>query len=142
MKEYPWGKGTVNLVYDSTANDSDKSFTVPVGKVWQLLWVRYRISTTATVGNRIMAVYITNGVNNIASGTVSAVIAASKVGVGMYGFGVGLGTTSMNADVSTEGPLPLMYLPAGTVIRIYDIAAMDATGDDLEVTLNYVEYDA
>lgn len=151
-KEYPWGKGTPTWVRDATANDSDKSFTVPTGKLWCLKAIEACLTCTATVGNRVLSAVITNGVNQIHSLWQSASITASQVGV-VYG-ATSLGTPSTTAsrkptlaggdsvNVAINDSLPDMVLPAGYVIRVYDSAAIDPAADDLIVVLHYVEYDA
>lgn len=149
---YPWKKGTLTWTYDATANDSDKSFTVPTGKVWKLLAVQFHIAATATVGNRLMAFVVTDGTNIIFTGPAFTNVAASQTGSyhGAPGLadqttvvprrmsdGVSLATSGGTFGLSSE-----MYLNEGYVVRIYDGAAIDAAADDLIVALHYIEYDS
>lgn len=157
MKEYPWGKGTPKWVRDATADDSDKSFTVPAGKIWNVLDIQAQLTTTATVGNRLLTCVVTDGTNIVHPFERTAALAASKTGgLNIYS-GNGLntaaadttyrrvklsgGTALCDQSVSESIPCPFVLL-AGYVVRIWDAAAIDAAADDLTVILHYVEYDA
>lgn len=149
MKDYPWGNGTPKWVRDATANDSDKSFSVPAGKVWDIKYIGAHLVASATVGNRTLGLNMTDGANRIASSNRTAAITATNSGTLEVGFGNGLsGTTSKQTVVGTtpsvgvQNVLPAMLLPAGFVIQVLDTTAVDAAADDLTVELFYVEYDA
>jgi len=150
MKEYPWGKGTPTWYRDAAANDSDKSFTVPTGKVRRLLSVHAEIECTATVGNRVLSVTLTDGTNTLWTSRVTGSIAATQFGaILIYPEATTDATNLMrklsntgNVNVSLIYPCAPFVLPAGYVLRVYDAAAIDAAGDDLTVVLHYVEYDA
>jgi len=135
----PWGNGVPTWMRDATANDSDKSFSVPAGKIWLLKSVWLLLTATATVGNRVIRVEIENvatnpmsrwdiGVNQAAS-TTYAYLYGPSVPVDVTGSGVSMGT-------------PEIILTEGMIVRAYDTAAIDAAADDLTVVLHYVEYDA
>lgn len=152
-KDYPWGKGTPMWIRDSTANDSDKSFTVPAGKIWDIKSVLVQITTTATVGSRNLRIGVTDGTNPIYSSEQTASIAASKVGqFWLAPGGTVAGTTAVMGRIDALGatsgdnalrcPCSPMILPAGYVIRIWDTAAVDVAADDMIVVIHYVEYDA
>lgn len=151
MKDYPWGKGTPVWVRDATLNDSDKTFTVPAGKIWRMLSIDAELVATATVGNRVLTAIITDGANTVQNGVRSGNITASQRGRYRVIFGSAIfGTTQdavpafsgSQANVVVYGPMPSMILTAGCVIRVLDLAAIDAAADDLTVVLHYVEYDA
>ena len=150
-KDYPWGKGTPKWVLDAAANDSDKSFIVPAGKIWDVKAIHIEIATTATVGNRSLIAIFTNGTSTVFASPRTANIAASNTGVlNLSRHYAAMGSTSSNAPLLSGvapgggmyGTLPDMLLPAGYVIRAYDIGAIDAGADDMPVVLHYVEYDA
>ena len=150
-KDYPWGKGTPTWVRDATANDSDKSFTVPTGKVWDLLYIVAQLSTTATVGNRALIVKISNGADSVFIPLQTAVIAASQVGINRVYFNAPQATSTIAmvlldasavSNVGLTNGVGRVILPAGYVINVKDNAAIDAAADDLTVVLHYVEYDA
>ena len=151
MMQYPWGKGTPKWVRDATANDSDKSFTVPAGKIWVLTSIYYELACTATVGNRSPRITITDESNVIFAGPGPAALTANQTGTGFL-------TTKLSAPGTTVGYnlvystlatpnstvysfLPELKLSSGSVVRVYDSAAIDPAADDLIVVLHYVEYD-
>ena len=146
---YPWGKGTVKIGYDSTANDSDKTIPVPAGKVWRLLWVAIALNTSANAGNRSLRVYITDGTNIVWSTYLGANIAASQVGTMYLEPDAAANSSarpgpqsSTSANVSATYGIPdCLYLPAGCQIRVYDRQAVDAAADDLVIAYGYVEWD-
>ena len=147
---YPWGKGTPRWVRDATADDSDKSFTVPAGKIWQVLQIYMHLTATAAVGDRRPAIEISNGVANIWTG-VLGVASASQLAVIEANQTHGSVTTTIrqpitgganNTNNTAMIPLPTMFLPAGYIIRCWDSAAIAAATDDTVVILHYIEYDA
>lgn len=148
--KYPWGKGRIVWVYDATANDSDKSFTVPDGKIWNLKLIRAILTCSATVGNRVLTALITNGTNVIYCPACSANITASQTGNAEFSPGVTVATsaqyvpgqTGFGANVAIQDNLPDLLLPEGYIVRILDAGGIDVAADDLTVMLHYVEYDA
>lgn len=150
-KDYPWGKGTPTWVLDATANDSDKSFTVPAGKIWRLISIYAEITCTATVGNRVLAISMTNGTSVIDRNDAQANTTASQIGNFFVGYGTpsAASTTARrilagtsNATTTTSIGDPERILLAGYVVRVFDRGAVDPAADDLTVVLHYVEYDA
>lgn len=149
-KEYPWGKGTVVWTRDAAANNSDKSFTTGAGKVRRLVGIEAELTATATVGNRYLTFNVTDGTNVVYQGPRTAAIVASQVGTLLASCAVA-STTNTNdvpkfdaalPNVARGYSLPELILPAGYVVRVWDVSAVDAAADDLVVVLHYVEYDA
>lgn len=147
-RTYP--AGTSTIMYDATANDSDKSFTVPTNKEWKLKSLYAELATTATVGNRVLIAQITSGGNAIFCSRSTASIVASKRGISKICFGsvissittlrrILAGTT--DCDICIDAGECEITLPAGSVIRIWDVAAVDAAADDMIVVLHYEELD-
>jgi len=142
--------GTAKWTRDATTNDSDKSFTVPTGKEWEIVGIHVEIACTATVGNRQLRVLITDGTNNIHATTPSSAITANQTGVlelqtnhAVIAAGVSYVLASGTApNVGQSGVLNRLRLPAGYVIRAYDFNAVDAAADDMIVVLHYIEYEA
>jgi hypothetical protein len=142
--------GRVVHIRDVTANNSNKTFTVPVGKMWEMRLIFATLLATAVVGNRALVVDIGNGVANIwycvrplnAAATESVGVAYSPWkstadNVGLLRIDTGDALTRIQRDF-----LPPFILPAGYTIRIWDTTAVDPAGDDLCVVLHYIEYDA
>ena len=143
--------GTVKWTYDATANDSDKSFTVPTGKIWVPIMIRSEATCSADVGNRTFTVYFSNGTNVIYHLNKSGSVTASQTFTLLFAIKWReAGTTAANVPLSTGtnpnvcvyGSIPPILLPAGYVIRVYDSAAIAAGADDMTVVINYIEYDA
>jgi len=142
--------GTPKWTRDAALNDSDKSFTVPTGKRWDVKMVRGTLVTSATVGNRVLQIQITDGTNNLITMCKTASIAASSAGI--VGVWENAPSSTSTTDIMTEtgtspsvskvAPMPPLLLAAGSVIRVYDFAAIDAAADDLTVVFEYIEYDA
>jgi len=151
MKDYPWGTGTPKIYRDGTLNDSDKSFTVPAGKLWKINAIYAQLNCTATVGNRELVAYVSDGANVILGFGTNVSVTASQVSVMRLRTGQGAYATTATvyltapqnlAEAGVNDGLPTdFYLPAGYIIRVYDVAAVDAAADDLVVVLHYVEYD-
>jgi len=139
-KEYPWGKGTPTFYYDATTNDSDKTFTVPAGKVWALKMIRATFVNSATVGDRRPNLTITPFGAGAMSLITAVALAASATGNYLFSFS-GCTDDSATANHLLQMGFPEMILSAGSTIRVYDLMAIDAAADDLTVTIHYVEYD-
>ena len=137
---YLWGRGTPTWQFDNTANDSDRTYTVPAGKIWYMLAVWARLAATATVGNRYLSVDISpNGTNPIRAGQTAA-ITASTTNTILVSF-TGMGDDFTIAAGVGQNAMP-MVLTAGATVRIWDSAAVDANQDDLQEYVHYIEYDA
>lgn len=141
--------GTCKLVRDAVANDSDKTFTVPTGKVWCLHNVMAQLSCTATAGDRYLLLVITDGTNALWTSYLGAASSANEVGMYWWGSPIAGSTVRRNfslaANVNDEIDQPILKdvpIPSGYTIRVYDVAAVDVAADDLIVILHYTEYDA
>lgn len=127
------------LSLDEAANDSDKTFTVPTGKVWEVrcIWSEW-VLDTSTNGTRTPVmryldassdvVYQSSG--DTVAGDTTQVVSATRV---WYN----------GADTAKAGEesIPLVVLPAGWGIQILDSAAIAATVDDLNVQIMVEQYD-
>lgn len=128
------------LVSDTANDDSDKTFTVPSGKTWEIKWVWVELVTTATVGNRqIVVVALDNANDVIATVNAGAVQAASITRNYLFAHHVGDLTSFRNTTYLTN-PIPEFILPQAFAIRVYDIAAVAAAADDMVVHMLVREY--
>lgn len=127
---------TVLHAVDDSANDSDKSVTVPDGEVWQLDWLHAMLLSTATVGNRqmVLGVY-TNAAVPVMLGDwhAGAVQAASLTRHYMFQPGMYRETTFVDGEIQIALPQKLVLHP-GWTLRVYDSAAVAATADDLTIS--------
>jgi len=143
--------GIPTWIYDETANDSDKTWTVPAGRKWDLKSIEVGILADATVGNRLLEWSISNALGNvIAIGINSGAIAAAAYG-GMFICNStnvaaapvrrSLVNPANNNGVFQYDTLPSpCILPAGYVIRVWDLGAVSVAGDDMTVAIHYIDY--
>ena len=121
------------LVKDETLNNSDKTFTVPAGKVWDIHWIQARLEATATVGNRILFIMILDAAGAEVHRLQAGVAQTANQSI-FHTFSAGYPReTTLSATVLT-GPLPQpLSLPAGFQLHIFDGQVIDPTADDLKV---------
>lgn len=141
--------GIVQWPIDATLNNSDKSVTLASMRMAKLGYIHGEITATATVGNRLLWIVITNGTSTVWTSPKTTAITAAQVGVIEAYPGAAYTTTAAQVptlagatpNVALRVPLPPdLLLKGGYVIRIYDSAAIDAAADDLTTVLHYVEY--
>jgi hypothetical protein len=121
---------------DILANDSDKSFQVPLATEWQVLWIWVELTTTATVGDRQLEIQIQDSTGDI--------IAAFQVGITQgasltnnYLIGIAMPDLAALYDTSyLITPLPAgTFLSAQQTIRIWDNNAVAPAADDMIVKM-------
>ena len=131
-------RGTPHFVVISTddaLNDSDKTFVIPSGSVWDLLHIRYEFTATATVGTRTPEIRLQDAEGNNLFVVVGPTLAASQSST-MH-MGPGLARDTANGQL--EGPAR-MLLPSLAQIQVIDTAAVDAAADDLTIRMVALEY--
>lgn len=129
-------QGTLSVSSDTAANDSDKTFTVSSGKVWDVKWVYVSYAATATAGDREICFEVQDAsANVIFRAYFSTIIIASQTVEATFGVG-------LDSMQKTQVPIPPMNLPASYVVRIYDINAVDAAADDMTLRFVYEERNA
>jgi hypothetical protein len=132
----PGAQSSMVLVTDLALNDSDKTLTVPSGKLWEVMWCSASLATTATVGNRNIRVIVTDGTNEVGRADTDSTQAASATEY--YTFGL-YGSAAESPATFHWIPFPWLVLPAGFTVRIYDSAAVDAAADDLLISMLVLE---
>ena len=129
------------LQEDEILNDSDKTFTVPATKIWQILYCYVELSTSAITGNRNLDILFTDSSDDVIL-NLNSFISQSEDCACNYIFGNGTPLNASEALDLVQVPLPSgLYLPAGYKIRIYDSAAIDPTHDDMIVHLIINQFD-
>ena len=113
---------------DVVLNDSDKTFTVPTRRRWEIFLTRVGITTTATIGNRQLALQILDGTDIFFLSAVGAVVAENTTA----GRHVGSGN-AMDAFIEK------LMLQPGWEFRVFDVSAIDPTADDMTVAIIYEE---
>jgi hypothetical protein len=122
---------------EETANDSDKSFTVPANEEWELTGVWVELISTATAGDRQVTVEIQDSSNDVIAQIQAGAVQAASL-TRYYQFGKGMDTLSAftgDAGDWISVSLPHMPLLAGWIVRVWDKEARDAAADDMVVQL-------
>jgi len=128
---------TLALNAEETANDSDKSFTVPANTEWLIHSIWVELISTATAGNRQMEIEIQDGsADVIFELRAGAVQAASLTRYYLFTPQVADLTAFRDTDFLMT-PIPELWLPAAYVLRVYDKTAVDAAADDMVVQIRY-----
>lgn len=126
---------TPSLQAEETADDSDKTFTVPASIIWAIQSIWVELTTTATVGARQIEIMFTDGSDDVIGVAHPAVTQAASLTYN-YMFGLGLPDLQVLRDSTyLQSSLPMMYLPAGYKIRIRDNNAVAAAADDMVVQM-------
>lgn len=125
------------VVADAAPNDSDKTFTVPDGTLWRVVSLYAMLVTTATVGNRVLTVLITDADDNT---LLRYVAGGNQVASFTVHYNLAPGHPNETGDpannsVRLRAMVDGLSLPAGYKIRVYDSAAVDAAADDLTVRM-------
>lgn len=122
------------LKADETVDNSDKTFTVPASTEWEISSIWIELATTNTVGNRQITVEMQDSAGDvIGQFKAGATQAASLAYTYMFAPGIELMVIPVNLYLSF--PLPVMFLPAGFKVRVYDSAAIDPAADDLNIQM-------
>jgi len=137
---YPWGKGTPTRVYNAVANDSDKTFTVPAGKIWGGLIVYIDFTTTIVVGDRRIAISISDATPSVVWSNSSTSVQPASLNY-RYLAQYGLPNAVVAGGLVVMAGAP-SHLLEGWTIRVLDGQAVDPAADDMIVSLHYTEYDA
>jgi len=122
------------LVNDATPNDSDKTFTVPAGEEWEILSIYAQLTTTATVGNRAMAVEFMTAAGDIIA-SVWASSAPLQAASLSYKYTLAPGMDVVASAPRSSGSIPSLALLAGYQIRVYEYVAVDPAADDMTVRI-------
>ena len=127
----------VEKKFDATADDSDKSWTVPNNELWRICHVHAILVSTATVGNRQIALEIKDESGNSLMHLEAGAVQAASV-TRHYGFLQGIFRETSFVSDELQVPLPIdCWLKPGWSLRVADDAAIDAAADDLTVSFVY-----
>lgn len=125
--------------FENTADDSDKTFTVPTGKEWIMEWIHIILITTATAGNRQIVIEVKDESAQLMYDLhAGAVQAASLTRHYMALPGIYRETAFVDGQIQMALPQKMVLKP-GWTIRMYDSAAVDAAADDMTVSFGYEE---
>lgn len=133
--------GEIKTSIDEALDDSDKEWTVPDGKMWELLSVFVSLISTATVGNRRITLLFRTAVNKTIGIIVAGATQAASLTYSYY-FAPLLPRETAVVNNALMTPLgPWVLLTAGQKVRIYDSAAIAPAADDMTVNIVYAERD-
>jgi len=138
------GVAGVNHVYgaalqiDESANDIDKTFTVPSNRQWKILYCYVQLATTATSGNRqLRLLVLPTGTGDVLLINFGATQAASLTRHYNLMPGVTRETAFTNSsDIFIPLP-PELVLETGGKFRVLETGSVD-TNDDMTIRL-YVD---
>lgn len=123
------------LLTDTDANDSNKTFTVPTGFIYEILFGQVTMVTSGTAGNRQMVIQILDDDDvEVATIRAGAVQAASTTRYYNFVQGVPRETSFIDDSINIAIPDEFIALPGYDVV-IKDIDAIDAAADDMTVQL-------
>jgi len=133
MTEY-----SLHRKYDAALNDSDKSWTVPDGETWEILYAHVIFTSTATVGNRQLRFIVKDASGNIAIDVHAGTVQAASVTARHYSFKQGVYRETTVVDGELECPIPEDCVAlGGDVVQFKDNAAIAAAADDMTVSFTY-----
>ena len=129
------------LQVEESANDSDKTITIPSTEIWEILWIYVYFVTTGTVGSRYIQLSFLDDSDDIIFFAFSP--NAQVASTGEYYTFYSLGQEHIETSASRHFiPIPpTSYLPPGYKIRIRDGSAVDAAADDLNIQMMVNRYD-
>jgi hypothetical protein len=132
----------IGAVYDATANDSDKSWTVPGNEQWKLNFAHATLTTTATVGNRLLALRVNDANGNLVFDVTSGALQTASL-TRHHQFMQGIFHETAFANGEIQVPIPAdFYLLPGYTLRIFDESAIDAAADDMIISVQYMKFKA
>lgn len=128
--QFPQGRGEIdNTIIAQPAVGAIFTFTVPVGKVYRLNSIKFRLTTSAVAGNRNVLLRFYDASSNILYYAYSDVDQAASQG---YNYNATLFGSHIAAKNNTvQFSLPLVYLPAGYIFNC-QVVNIDA-GDQLDL---------
>lgn len=122
-------------ILEEALNDSDKSFVVPTGNRYLFHYGQITLISTATAGNRQMALEITDDSAKLVFRSLAgAVQVASLTREYHFAPNVDREAAFVNGQIMVPVPPKLIMLP-GWTMRFYDTAAIDAAADDMTVSV-------
>lgn len=127
-------------VFDSTADSSNKVYTVPNGEMWKLNFAHVTLVSNGSAGNRQMEMDVSDSSGNLMFSLAAGATQAASL-TREYHFMAG--TFRETAFVASELQVPFgtdIYLPAGWTLRFKDAAAIAAAADDMTVAFQVQKF--
>ena len=129
----------IDFDIDITVDNSAKTFTVPATEIWQIVAIYVSLATTATAGNRILSVDISNPTPTVIlrlpmNGTQAASLSNYIVWLS------GLPAAAISNNLIRADMPAFLFVPCGYTIKIWDRSAIDATHDDMIVAIHHLNF--
>ena len=128
-----------SLEADETADDSDKSFTVPADTEWTVKWLWVELVTSADVGDRQLEIQILDNAADVIGQVRASVVQAASL---TRYYLLAPHVTELAAFRDTDylsTIMPEWILPAGYQVRVWDNNAVAAAADDMVVQMQVLE---
>lgn len=127
----------VTPLNDRRVDLSDKTFVVPAGEEWEILWIWVKLSTQVNAGNRQLAIQILDASGNVLATLARAGVTQPISTVRYYLFAPGAPDQLAFRDTDhITVTLPVTsFLSAGQRLRIYDNKAIAPVNDDMTIEL-------
>lgn len=131
--------GVPKWIRDATEDDNDKTFIVPVGKMWYVVGIYVELTATATEGNRRLNVIFGDGTSPLDTLYTNTDQEASS----SVRYHIGPNVPNLTNDLFGTQYKAMFehYLPSGYTIRVYDANNVDVQ-DDMIVIIHVIEYDS
>ncbi len=130
------GDWRVSLINDETANDSDKTFTVPADTEYQILWIWVEFTTGAGADRQLEVEIQDTGTDVIATWAIPSVVQGAAI-TRNYLFAPGVVDLAGFRDTDfISTPIPVAaFLQEGDILRIFDNNVVDVAADDMIVQI-------
>jgi hypothetical protein len=127
-------------VKDKTPNNSDKTWTVPANELWHFNSACVQLATSATAGNRVMAIYMMDPEGDAVKHLTCGITQAANTTV-FYCFNQGTFRETAVVNSAVHSPVPWdFFIPGGYGLRFLDTAAIAPTADDMNVFFQVMRY--
>jgi len=130
----------ISITQDITPNDSDKIFTVPDIKEWEILWIWIEYTSSATSGSRLLEVQLQNNASDVILKRQSSITQSESLTY-KYFFTSGIPDLKTTRDTNFI-MTPLMVSPfllRGQKLRVWDRNGIDISGDSMIVRIQYAQ---
>jgi len=129
-------RGEFKQIFDNSANDSSKTFTVPLGHRWEVEYVHILYIASADVGTRNVVIRINDGSDLLYEGEMEVQPVASGTENCMWSYRCATSDNSLSRYVFQHFP---KHVLSGQTIEVIDRQAIANTADDMTVSINFRE---
>ena len=129
------GEWTPSLQAEETADDSDKTFTVPASTEWMIQSIWVELTTTADVGDRQIEVCLTDDSDDVIGAIQASIVQAASLTYNYLFSLTGEELYALRDGTYLQTALSAIILPAGFKIRVWDNNAVAVAADDMVVQM-------